>query len=65
MYLYSCRGKYSLVDLVGVAGCMWVSVHTTDTVIMTDLGKYFTWQKQEFGIKKRTNKKMCSYMGVF
>lgn len=50
MYIYPiCGGKHSTVGLRGVAGCVQVSVHTSNTVIISDLSKYFTWQKWALG----------------
>lgn len=41
----------------GVASC--VQVHSSATVIMTDLSQYFTWQKWELKLKGglKTNKR--------
>lgn len=66
MHLYSiCWGKYSMVELQGVAGCAWVSVHTNNTVIMTDLSKHFTWAKMGIKDKRRIkNQQMCNYINA-
>lgn len=39
----------NIVNCRGVAGRVQLSVHSSATVIMTDLGKYFSWHKKSKG----------------
>lgn len=48
-----------MVEIRGVADCVLVGVHTSNTVIMTDLSKYFTLQKWELRMKEGLKTNGC------
>lgn len=60
-----CGGKYNMVEPRGGAGCVWVSVRTSNTVIITDLSKnIWHWPKWESKMKVGLKARKCVITSV-